>query len=222
MFEIYRHYKGNHYLRLVSALHSEDLGTYEVYRTLYDNPKSRMWARPKDMFHGVTDEGQQRFSLVGVVARAFPEDEAELSSFGYDAWGRGRSIEEFVASDLIDPDTRRGERWFMRNCAGEKVSVLNVLRFARGVVGIASVVTRASYRGNGFASLLLRAVMELQLIEDPATRFLLFAEGRPEIYERLGFCSLPDSDQHFRPAIAMVAGNEPLTAEERNLLRVYF
>jgi GNAT superfamily N-acetyltransferase len=174
------------------------------------------------MFHGVTDEGQQRFSLVGTVARAFSDDESDLCSFGYDTWGRGRSLEEFVAADLIDPDTRRGERWFLRNQEGEKVSVLNVLRFARGLIGLASVATRPSYRGNGFASLLLRAVMELQLIEDPGTRFLLFAEGRPEIYERLGFRSLPDSHQHFRPAIAMVAGNEPLTAEESNLVRVYF
>jgi GNAT superfamily N-acetyltransferase len=222
MFEIYRHYKGNHYVRIVSALHSEELGTYEVYRTLYDNPKSRVWVRPKEMFHGVTDEEQRRFSLVGAVARAVPEDEAELSSFGYDAWSSGRSLAEFVASDPIDPDTRRGERWFLQNRDGEKVSVLNVLRFTRGLMGIASVATRPSYRGKGFASLLLRAVMELLLIEDPSTRFLLFAEGHSEMYERLGFRALPDADQHCRPALAMMAGGEVLTADERGFVRVYF
>lgn len=222
MFEVYRHYKGAHYVRLVSALHSEDLGQYEVYRTLYDNPKSRVWVRPTEMFQGLTDEGEARFSLVGSVGRAFPQDEAELAAFGYDTWGNGVRLDAFLAADLLDPDTRRGERWFMRDTAGKKVSVLNVLRLARGVVGIASVATSPQRRGNGFASLLVRAVMELLRIEDPETRFLLFAEGRPEMFERLGFRLLPEGDQYFKPALAMVTGDAPLTPLERGILRVYF
>jgi len=174
------------------------------------------------MFHGLTEDGDARFSLVGSVGRAFPEDEAELAAFGYDIWGNGATLDAFLAADLWDSDTRRGERWFMRDDAGEKVSVLNVLRLARGVVGIASVATSPSRRGNGFASLLVRAVMELLRMEDPATRFLLFAEGRPEMYERLGFRSLPETDQHFKPALAMATGDAPLTALERDIVRVYF
>ena len=222
MFEIYRHYKGAYYLRLISALHSEDLGNYEVYRTLYDNPKSRVWARPSEMFHGATDDGESRFSLVGAVGRAFPEDEAELASFGYDRWGRGATLDEFLEVDRVNPDMRRGERWFMRDSAGEKVSVLNVLRFARGVVGIASVATRPGKRGQGFASLLLRSVMELLWIEDSSTRFLLFAEIRPEMYERLGFRLLPEAEQYCKPALAMMTGAALLTDTERACIREYF
>ena len=222
MFEVYRHYKGVHYVRLISALHSEDLGQYEVYRTLYDNPKSRVWVRPAEMFHGLTDDGEPRFSLVGAVGRAFPEDEAELAGFGYDTWGKGVTLDAFLAADLLDPDTRRGERWFLRDSAGEKVSVLNLLRLARGVVGIASVVTNPERRGNGFASLLVRAVMELAWIEDSATRFFLFAEERPQMYERLGFHTLSESEQHFKPALAMATGDAPLTPLEREIVRVYF
>jgi GNAT superfamily N-acetyltransferase len=222
MFEVYRHYKGVHYVRLISALHSEDLGQYEVYRTLYDNPKSRVWVRPTQMFQGLTDDGEARFSLVGAVGRAFPEDEAELAAFGYNSCGNGVTLAAFLAADLSDPDTRRGERWFMQDAAGEKVSVLNVLRLARGVVGIASVETSPARRGQGFASLLVRTVMELLRIEDPAVRFLLFAQGRPQMYERLGFHSLPEGDQHFKPALAMATGDAPLTALERDIMRVYF
>jgi GNAT superfamily N-acetyltransferase len=222
MYEVFRHYKGNHYLRLVSALHSEDLESYEVYRTLYDNPKSRVWARPTEMFKGSTDDDRPRFSLVGTVIRAFPEDEEELAAFGYDTWGKDRTLGAFIAADLSDPDTKRGERWFMQDAARQKVSVLNVLRLARGVVGIASVATHPARRGQGFASLLLRAVMELIRIEYQDTRFLLFAEKRPEMYERHGFRQVPDNDQHFKPALAMATGDAPLTALEQELLRRYF
>lgn len=209
-------------MRLISALHSEDLVEYEVYRTLYDNRMSRVWVRPTEMFQGLTDDGETRFSLVGSVGRAFPEDEAELAAFGYDTWGKGATLDAFLAADRLDPDTRRGERWYMRDVASEKVSVLNVLRLARGVVGIASVATSPRRRGKGFASLLVRAVIELLRIEDPNTRFLLFAEGRPEMYERLGFRLLPEGDQHFKPALAMATGDAPLTALERDIVRVYF
>jgi GNAT superfamily N-acetyltransferase len=174
------------------------------------------------MFQGLTDDGETRFSLVGSVGRAFPEDEAELAAFGYDTWGKGATLDAFLAADRLDPDTRRGERWYMRDVASEKVSVLNVLRLARGVVGIASVATSPRRRGKGFASLLVRAVIELLRIEDPNTRFLLFAEGRPEMYERLGFRLLPEGDQHFKPALAMATGDAPLTALERDIVRVYF
>lgn len=222
MFEVYRHYKGAYYVRLISGLHSEDLSNYEVYRTLYDNPKSRVWARPTEMFHGVTDDGESRFSLVGAVGRAFPEEEAELATFGHDTWGQGVTLDDFVAADLVDRDTRRGERWFMKDNAGKKVSVLNVLRFSRGAVGIASLATNPERRGQGFGSLLLRSVMELLRVEDSSTRFLLFAEGPIALYERLGFKVVPESAQHFSPAIAMMTGEQSITSVEAEILSVYF
>lgn len=222
MFEVYRHYRGNHYVRLTSALHSEDLRPYTVYRTLYDNLKSRVWARPTEMFHGEIDDGAKRFSLVGRVSRAFPEDEEELATFGYDTWGQGKPVATFVAEDLQNPDTLRGERWFFQKPSGEKVSVLNVLRFSRGVLGLASIATSPKHRGKGFAPLLIRTVMELNWIEDPETRFLLFAEARPEVYQRIGFRPLADGDQHFRPAIAMITGDIPPTPFQREIVRAYF
>lgn len=222
MYDVYKHYRGAHYVRLTSALHSEDLEPYTVYRTLYDNPKSRVWVRPTEMFHGKADNTEQRFSVVGKVSRAFPEDEEELATFGYDTWGQGKPIATFVSEDLQSRDTLRGERWFFQAPGGEKVSVLNVLRFSRGVIGLASVATHPNHRGKGFASLLLRTVMELLWLEDPATRFLLFAEAGQAMYAKLGFSPLADIDQHFKPAIAMATGDNPPTPFERELVRVYF
>lgn len=222
MYQLYQHYSGTIYLSLLTALHSETLEPHEVYRTLYDNEKSPSWIRPHEMFHERLATGTARFTLIGRVGRATPDDEAELALFGFDAWGNGQSVNDFVQATLEGRDYQRGARWFLETPDGEKQSVLNVLSFARGIVGFASVATSPRFRGKGLASLLVRAVMELVRIEQSDTRFLLFSEARPAMYERLGFKVLPDSDQHFKPTLAMTSGELPLAERERKFIRDYF
>jgi hypothetical protein len=67
---IYAHYKDqSHQYRVIgTALHSETLEALVVYEALYDNPKSKLWARPVAMFTGtVIHNGVEvpRFSYVG-------------------------------------------------------------------------------------------------------------------------------------------------------------
>ena len=47
---IYQHYKGNKYVALGVAKHSETLEELVVYITLYDNEQSKIWVRPLGMF----------------------------------------------------------------------------------------------------------------------------------------------------------------------------
>lgn len=47
---IYQHYKGNKYLVLGTAKHSETLEELVVYCTLYENKQSALWVRPLKMF----------------------------------------------------------------------------------------------------------------------------------------------------------------------------
>jgi hypothetical protein len=47
----YKHSKtGNFYKVIGIAKHSETLEDLVVYECLYDNPKSKLWVRPKSMF----------------------------------------------------------------------------------------------------------------------------------------------------------------------------
>ena len=47
----YLHSKtGNYYRVLAVAKHSETLEELVVYECLYDNPRSKIWVRPKKMF----------------------------------------------------------------------------------------------------------------------------------------------------------------------------
>lgn len=47
---IYQHYKGKKYRVIGIAKHSETLEEFVVYEALYDNPESKLWARPVELF----------------------------------------------------------------------------------------------------------------------------------------------------------------------------
>lgn len=62
---IYRHYKGNDYLVLGTARHSETEQVHVIYRALYE--EHGLWIRPLDMFMELVEhQGKQvnRFQLV--------------------------------------------------------------------------------------------------------------------------------------------------------------
>ena len=64
----YKHYKGQEYRVLGSAQHSETLEDLVVYEALYDNPRSKVWVRPKIMFlETVEVDGKvmPRFEYIG-------------------------------------------------------------------------------------------------------------------------------------------------------------
>ena len=222
MWTIYRHTKGMLYLRVGTALHSESCEPLEVYRTLYDNELSPLWVRPKEMFYEEVSPGQRRFTEFGRVRVVAPEEEAMVLAFGHDAWGEGRSIKQFVDEYARDKNHIRGTRYLFEPSGGAPVANVNTLRFSRGVVGIASLSVNPSHRRKGYASTLLRAVMELFRMENPDVRFLLFSEVKPEMYKRIGFRQLPDEHQHHLPSVAMVTGDSPLRESEAALLVDYF
>lgn len=67
---IYRHYKGNYYLVLGVAKHSEDLTQeFVVYKPLYESDVATdLWIRPKKMFlENVVVDGKKmpRFKFIG-------------------------------------------------------------------------------------------------------------------------------------------------------------
>lgn len=222
MWTIYRHTKGMLYLRLATTLHSESCEPMEVYRTLYDNDMAPVWARPREMFYEEVAPGQKRFTEVGRIRTMMPEDEEQCLAFGYDAWGTGLSVPEFVTSYESNKNHLRGTRYLMELPGGEPVANLNTIRFARGLVGLASLSVNPAFRGQGYGSTIVRAVMELLRSEDPSIRFMLFSEVKPTMYERLGFRRLPDTAQFHLPSVAMITGDTPVTEREVSFFREYF
>jgi len=222
MWSLYRHTRGMLYLNLTTALHSESCEPMEVYRTLYDNDMAPVWARPQPMFHEEVAPGQRRFTEVGRVRVMMPEDQATYLAFGHDAWGEGASLEEFVAAYGRDKNHQRGTRYLLESTDGAPLANLNTIRFARGLVGIASLSVNPARRGQGHGSTLTRAVMELLRCEDATIRFMLYSEVSPTMYERLGFSRVPDEAQFHLPSVAMITGTEPVTEREIGFLKEYF
>ena len=221
-WNLYRHYKGNHYLRLGVAAHSEDLSPQVVYRCLYDNPEARTWVRPQPMFEGAIADGRQRFTPVGRLRLVQPEDMRTVLAFGYDAWKHDKTFDQYCAAKDSDPHHQRGTRYLLEDVAGQPVAALNVLRFRESLIGFASVATSPEQRGKGYASLLLRAVMELHRFAQLDVRFLLFSEIKPTLYERHGFRVLPPEHQRFPKSLAMATGDTPLSEIEAEFLKTYF
>ena len=65
---IYKHYKtGNLYKVIGVGKHSETFEDLVFYEALYDNPESKLWARPLKMFNEEVDtqEGKKpRFTFI--------------------------------------------------------------------------------------------------------------------------------------------------------------
>jgi GNAT superfamily N-acetyltransferase len=220
---LYRHAKGMQYLGITTALHSEDKDPYTVYRCLYPNELAKTWIRPQAMFEGLNDQGKQRFEPIAKMRIVEPEDEATVLAFGFDAWGGNQTLEAFIASYGKSLNHLRGTRYLLETLNGTPVSNLNVLRFARGVMGIASVATCPNHRGRGYAQLLLKAVMELKRLESgDDLRFLLYSEVNPRLYEECGFVALGDEHQSFKPALAMMCGSSDISPTLTLFLKPYF
>jgi hypothetical protein len=220
---IYRHTKGMHYLGLGLALHSETRAPHTVYRCLYSNDLSKTWIRPREMFEGRNEKGETRFEPIARLRVVDPEDEPVVLGFGFDAWGEGRTLNQFIESYGKDQNHLRGTRYLLENLSGLPLCNLNTLRFQRGLMGIASVATSPEHRGQGYARLLLKAVMELKRLESgDDVRFLLFSEVNPRIYEDCAFRVLSNEHQNFKPSMAMATGPLPIAPHEGEFLKHYF
>ena len=221
MWNLYRHRKGGIYLSHGESLHSESLEKLVVYRSLYDNPKSKNWVRPSSIFFENLGN-DPRFDFLGSIEKLAPEDTNEVLMFAYDAWGENKTPEDFIKSYDQSKNHLRGSRYVLRNKNKKLVAGLNILRFARDLAGIASVATDPDHRKKGYCHLLLKGVLALLEDNDGITRLLLFSEPDPKFYEAVGFKVLSDDHQKFLPSVAMLRGKEDLRESEKKFLTTYF
>jgi len=144
------------------------------------------------MFEETLEDGRLRFTPVARMRLVQPEDCPAVLAFGYDAWGEGKTLAEFVAGYDHSRNHQRGTRYLLETLAGVPVAGLNTLRFRRGLMGLASVATDPAQRGKGYSALLVRAAMELQRFSHGDLRFLLFSEVRhPSTNAMVSMCSRP-------------------------------
>jgi len=219
---LYRHAKEVQHLGFTTALHSEERSPHTAYRCLYPNELTKTWIRPESMFEDLNDQGKQRFEPIARIRVVEPENKARVLAFGFDACGEQQSLSEFIASYGESLNHLTGTCYLLETLDGTPVSNLDVLRFARDAMGIASVATCPEYRSRGYAQLLLKAVMELQRLESgDDLRFLLYSEVNPRLYEECGFFVLGEEHQYFRPSLAMMSGSSDINPTLTPFLKSY-
>ena len=70
---VYRHYKGNYYEVIGTALHSETLEQMIVYRALYG--EHGLWVRPAHMWGELVDTPEGRVCRFAYVGQSIPGSE---------------------------------------------------------------------------------------------------------------------------------------------------
>lgn len=223
MWTLYQHHKGMHYLHLGTCLHSESSETFESYLALYDNPRGSLWVRPTGMFHdNGGPRGSKRFVAIGRIRKLSFEESHTILPFGHDAWGQGRSLQEFVTSYESNKNHLRGQRYVLETSDGEVVSTLNTLRFREHLTGFAWLATHPEKRKLGHATLLMHGVIALLQNEAPDMNFALHSEIGVRYYERFGFEKAPVEHQHFEKSVAMYMGHQPLREGDEKIFKEFF
>ncbi|MBI5631785.1 MAG: GNAT family N-acetyltransferase [Elusimicrobia bacterium] len=125
---------------------------------------------------------------------------------GYDAWGRGGSIDAYLLECERSPKYASG-KWYVLEIAGRLLSALicyrNVFGLPQGAWGLGSLATSPESRRCGYASALIGEVLRIE--EGPT---FLHADIAPAFYRRFGFVELSIRMQGAGSSI-MVRGSLP-------------
>lgn len=223
MWTIYQHHKGMHYLALGKGLHSESMEPHTIYLALYDNPRGGLWVRPSGMFlDNGGPRGSKRFTaLARLRTLSFNEADSVLP-FGFDAWGEGRSLPDFVKSYATNKNHLRGQRFVLETLEGATLATVNTLRFAPEITGLAWLATHPEHRKQGHATLLMHSVMALFRHEQPNMSFVLHSEIGIRFFERFGFEKAPVECQHFEKSVAMIAEADNGPSDFESVLSEFF
>jgi GNAT superfamily N-acetyltransferase len=139
------------------------------------------------------------------VARpARPEDLEAVYLLGYDPWGRGLSIAEYLADCRASVKYPQG-RWLLLELDGRVLCAAIVYRDAFGLPpgawGLGSLCTEPAVRRLGLAGALVRVLLE----RESGTAYL-WADAAQGLYAGLGFVPLPPERQTRAGSVLMARG----------------
>ena len=139
---------------------------------------------------------------------ATKNDHDSIYMMGYDVWSDGADEVTYLEGCRASPKYASGS-WYVLEDKEKLLSSLIVYDMRNGIYGIGSIATPVSLRKNGFASELLKNVLDHITIKSGANSvFYLYSDVGPEFYKRFQFCPVPDKFQNHSPSICMVRPSE--------------
>jgi N-acetylglutamate synthase-like GNAT family acetyltransferase len=142
-------------------------------------------------------------SLELKVREPEPNEFDEIYLMGFDTWGDGAKLADYLECCRNSPKYRHGQ-WFVLERNGDLVSSLLVHSFGDDVFGIGSIATNPAQRNSGFASVLIERVLEYLQKHRGSRVTYLYSDINPKFYEGFGFVCLPSGLQKYSTTTCMV------------------
>ncbi|MDD4974828.1 MAG: GNAT family N-acetyltransferase [Bacteriovorax sp.] len=125
----------------------------------------------------------------------------------YHAWHGGRSQEVYLKDCRLIEINQKGEHYVLANVNGELHSRLIVHPLQnigiKNSVGLGSIATPPELQNKGYASELIRGIIQI-LSEQRIEHIFLYSDLSPEFYARFEFQILPNQFQKQENSICMV------------------
>jgi predicted acetyltransferase len=139
-----------------------------------------------------------------VIRPATEKDLEAVYLMGYDAWGDGKPVAEYLAACRASKKYRAGT-WYVLEEASRLLSSLIVYRLddrdGETAFGIGSIATVPTERKNGHGTTLIVGL--LAALDQTATTIYLHDE-LGGFYERFGFRALPQEFQRRATSVCMI------------------
>jgi N-acetylglutamate synthase-like GNAT family acetyltransferase len=148
------------------------------------------------------------------IRKALPEEYDEIYRMGFDVWGDGETLENYLDGCRSSPKYQQGYWYVLVDDTGTICSSLIRYSISTDTCGIGSIATPPALRKKGHASMLI--VNALKLFECEGFRkTFLFSDIESKFYEKFGFSALSHQHQNYKKSVCMVRGVE-VSAIERD------
>jgi len=141
------------------------------------------------------------------IRRAIDSEMSAIYMMGFDTWGKGDQ-QAYLAFSRDLPIYKKG-RWYVLAEGETLLSSMIVYPLKTNEFGFGSIATPPELRGKGFASIMIKEVMNLLQIEVPQPALILYSDIDPRFYETFGFVRLPQELQKYKTTTCMVQGKDP-------------
>ncbi len=138
---------------------------------------------------------------------------------GVDIWGRGLSREEYLKSCSESSKYKAGT-WKVLTDGNALLSSLIIYELEHSNFGIGSIATPPKFRQKGFASILIKHV--LQELNPLGSGCFLYADIEPTFYEKFGFKVLDKSLQKYHGSTCMKIQLNKMTDTDSGFVPNYF
>lgn len=141
------------------------------------------------------------------IRTAAASDLEAIYRMGYDAWGEGRGLDDYLAACRASRKYASGAWWVHAQAKGRLTCSLLAheisLPAGNPAIGLGSIATVPELRCQGHASRLIRDVIRRREETAGTEVFFLFSDISPAFYERFGFTALGPCPA--KPASIMMA-----------------